>query len=1583
MKRLSDHRVQRAAAACLLLAACAFGVAQSVVSDAAPAAPASPAVQPAAQSAGTSSAQAAPAPVAAPMVEEGPSEVGPPLLTAGVWAGEDLFEGRFDALVPLLGWSDGDGELLGDARALFGDAGEQEVSLGVVARQRCPDGRAIFGLNAFYDSRWTSNDSHFNQLGLGAEVLTKWVDARANLYMPEDDRDWFDRDEETTLVRSSDRTDCSTYAVDHQIRGKYKTTRTDVYRHDLFDFYEVALEGYDAEIGVKLPLDLANVEARVFVGYYDFEPTERGDGGADDVSGVKGRVELRAWNRLFAGAELFEDDELYGSDFLVSAFVRVPLERGAVKSARAGDYGAYREEQPYDRMHELVMRDPRVKVGTIYDLEQWEETRKRVVARADVLILDNVIFVDGDLGGAPGEDGSAALPFDLVQEGVDESAYSGMPNVYVFGATQPYRENVEIGNAVNLYGEGHRFVHCPSPGRGLVPVIEGFSEGPFLAPVGVLEVHDVVGPVVVAGFEITAAPYAGGPWTSPFDAGGLSPLVGIFSVDSDNLTVMDNTFRNLAAGVVAFYGPVPYFDLVVQNNLFENVGLGVGAAFDTAGYALIQGNTMRNTLLGIGVVGWESSGRAEVDILGNTIQGTPVDVAQILPYPLFEDLLLTVVPAFPLDHPQSLPIPSIGGIVAVAGPQADMGVDVMGNTIEGPAVGILGLALSPNLFGAGLSHNDALTTLDMRITGNRLVGGGLDPLYQLALDHAGTIAALVTGNYGVWTPDEVALFGDMVRDALPASLGFDAGLLGIGVLSLGDGAEVNDLQIADNVLDGYFLGIGAVAADEGWMRDLAITDNLLRDNLLGVLGLAVADGDMRRATLTGNQVLSGGLGALNPILADFGLTLIGPDPIQLPEIGLAGIALVGIGDANLNDFTIRGNFVRDSLLGIGVVAAEGTQARDGQIVNNYLEHNLLGIAGLSLFDGNLRHLEIGNNTLIGGGTIGAIDGILGGILDPVGGYDPGISGIALVAVEANARDFDIHDNLLAYQAVGIGVVGVDANLRAGRIADNEVHNALVGILGLGIDNTLLQNLEISGNLVQGGGVVPIASLIADDPAALPDGDAGIVGIGLIGAGSDLDRFEIRDNIVHDEALGIAFVGIDSQMRSGRVEDNLVDGSLAGIVGVAVAANLREIIIDGNTVAGAGLPGTLQLAEATLGLSLGSVGDLDLPDWGVLGIGLIGIDNANVDQFLIRENTLSRNAAGIVVAGIGNSSMVGGRILSNDSTDHLLGVTALAIGGSNLSGLNIFGNELEGSGLDTINPLLASAPTPMSLHDVGAAGIAMLAANGGLMTGATVENNRIDDHVVGVLGVGLGDTASLNGLVVVENTLDNHAMGVLLAGVDGAGMQGVNVTYNQISDSLVGVLASASRTDGAATRTPMNITIANNTISGDDSLLVDGFTTLSLVSLVSGNGTYGIPAELLGTDGLLVNPIDMLTVFPGLDTILPGGFDPLLPPSLGDIVQTPAFEDLLGGQGLAGVMVHFGEADDVSSATVTANTINNIENGIYAVVTDPSNAAVVDITATGNTSQDNVVIGEDTTRADYNLVEVVTPAQEAFVELPTP
>ncbi len=1345
------------------------------------------------------------APEAAPEMtpgEERPETPG--VATLGAAGGEDYFEGRLDLLYPLLPVFDDRGLFLGVLRGTWADEGEQEFNAGLVYRHDIGYYDALVGANIFYDSRWTREDSRFDQLGLGLEWLSPWVDARANLYLPENRRELLDRQEETVLIGQVDRVTYQNYAVGHQIHEKEETTRTETFRTDLYEVYESPRRGWDAEVGVRFPLPqhLDDLQLRGFVGYYDFEPKWSGNAGPDnEASGMKARLELRAWDCLYLDAEWFEDDNLYGTDYLVGMRLRLPLGSQAFRKLKAGPatwFDGQKARPPARRrMTDMVMRDPQIQVRNGVELTQSLSSQTRSLPSRDRLLMDNVLFVYGDNPDDPSENGTAEHPFDRVQEGVDESAARAWPDVYVFGSSAPYRENVTVRDNLRLRGEGAPLGRAAPPTRGFGrPVIEGQPGTELLTP-GVLDIRAPAETVRVTGFEITAAPFAGGDWTRPSAEGTLSPLAGIYAQDVATLTVDHNRIRDLPAGVVSLYGPVENFELDVFENRFENLGLGVGALFDVGGRVRIADNDLNRTLLGIGVIGAAMDTPAQVDILGNRIVGRTVDLARIEPFALYQDLfseLLPAVPGFPGDHPETLPFPALAGVAVVAAPGADIDARVIGNQIRHPALGIAGLAISPNLLGADLPYEDALTRLDWEVRDNLLIGGGLDSLYRLGRAHAGTLGALFTGNYGNWTAEETEDFGDNLRAMLPESLGFDMGLLGIGSLALGEGAEMNRTIIAGNHVEDFAFGIATLAGMEGKQRGATVADNSLRRNLLGISGIAVAGGQLRRMA----------------------------------------------------------------------------------VLDNRLEDNLLGIAGLSLLDGNLRRFEVGGNDIRGGMpwlSQGLLGELLGDTLAPLGDYDPGIGGILLLAADARAREFNIHDNRISRQLVGIGAIGLGANLSDGTIANNRIDRSLAGIVGLGI-GARMNRLRIAGNEIRGGGLRPLASLLTGGGNLPFDGDAGLLGIGLAGISSPMDDFEI--------------VG----------------------------------------------------------------------------------------------NRLASHVAGIGILGLDESRMRHGIILDNRSVNHGFGILALAADDSNLRYLTVNNNTLHGAGLDLLTPLLWETSTQAPLHDIGIAGVTLLAVNGGRIRDAVLFENTIERHAVGLLAAGLDESSTLRGLTTWNNTLEKNAFGVLLAGVNGANLNDIVLFQNRISDSLVGVLASASRVDSFEARTPMDLLLLDNTIQGSDSMLVEGMVSLSLASILAGNGAYGFPTAVLGLDELLAHPADLLEVFPGLDAVLPGGFDELNPPSLGDVLESPNFAQLLNGQGLAGVLLHFDESAPGSGAILIENTIANMENGIYAVVTDPDDLTEVDLILIDNESQDNWVIGEDTTGSDYNVIEAGAPLQEPVGFLPS-
>ena len=1078
-----------------------------------------------------------------------------PVLTLGVLGGEDYFEGRADTLLPVWSMFDGNGLVLGNIRAAFGDAGAQELNIGLLYRHYVSDWNAILGANVYYDSRWTEHDSQFNQLGLGLECLTTWVDARVNVYIPENDKEFISEEVERVLESATETTRYEAYAVNNQIRELQTTTRINNYRISTIDVYEVPLKGVDAEIGVKLPLGLDNVEARLFGGYYEFEPKWDGNvAGDNEISGIKGRFEVRAWNSLFFNAELYENDDLYGSDYLMSASIRLPLGWDALKETFGGNLNASRNGRTgaltvSERMLEMVVRDPQVQVRNEVDMFESLASELETIIR-NIVLLDRVLFVYGGNLNDPEEDGSAAHPFDLIQEGVNASAVSDMDIVYVFGAMTPYQESVLIANnSITLIGEGLRVGTRSSPTRGFGrPIIESqllntITASRVAVSPAILWARDAE-QVTIGGFAFT------GPESLPTLAriGPRAPLMGILAEDIGALTIINNEFDNLAAGVVAMNPTVGGFNHRIVDNSFNNHAVGIASVLTMDGNVTIAGNVIDDSLLGIAAIGMNmgigpsvdivGGGRATVDIVGNVIRGDAVDLDGL---PLF-DLLGGLLPLKVATVSEPLPIPTLGGVLALALPGADMDVRVRNNVITHPAIGVAGLAFSPysrpRIGDAGLEFSLPFvpsTILDLEVSGNTLTGGGI--------------------------LDVVGLLG------LPISeeLGFDLGVLGIGAISVGYGAVMDNTIIANNTVSDYLIGIGAASLFGGSQNDAVISGNVLEDNVVGILGLAalgagplndgvikgnvlelkvpVSESGLQRISIANNTVRGGSLDLLNPLLSDLGLTtLFGTEPLQLPDINLAGITLVGLGGANLNEFSITGNTVEDNLLVIGVAAIFGTTASGGVINDNILENNILGIAAVA-FDSWMGDLEIGCNRISGRGTLTALDSVLGLDLGPAGEYDPGLIGITLLGIDSQVRRFDIHDNIIAKQAVGIGFVGLgESNLKFGRVADNVVSDSLVGIFGASIgSSSRMVELDISGNTVSG----------------LDDG--GCIGIGLFGSDdAKLTEFAIQNNTVSQYSLGIGAFDDGAKRFSGDISLNTVsdydDAIEAPASGVTVVSN---------------------------------------------------------------------------------------------------------------------------------------------------------------------------------------------------------------------------------------------------------------------------------------------------------------------------------------------------------------------------------------------------------------------------------------------
>ena len=247
-------------------------------------------------------------------------------ITAGGKFSNHLESGYLDALIPFA--KAGDVTLFGDLRGTWDDNHQLLLSFGLGARYLVPGRDIIIGANVYYDYIDSQFDNHFDQLGLGAELLTKWFDARFNYYLPDS-------------------------GVHRAGTGPG------------FIGFESGLEGFNTEAGVLIPGLDKWLEARVFAGYYNYHSRV-----GVNFEGWKTRAEIR-WTQAITtdleywGGNNGKANRLNGGNWIAGVRVNLPFEIGNIFQGKnpfagAGDafkFGKRREFK--ERLGETVWRSHR------------------------------------------------------------------------------------------------------------------------------------------------------------------------------------------------------------------------------------------------------------------------------------------------------------------------------------------------------------------------------------------------------------------------------------------------------------------------------------------------------------------------------------------------------------------------------------------------------------------------------------------------------------------------------------------------------------------------------------------------------------------------------------------------------------------------------------------------------------------------------------------------------------------------------------------------------------------------------------------------------------------------------------------------------------------------------------------------------------------------------------------------------------------------------------------------------------------------------------------------------------------------
>lgn len=449
----------------------------------------------------------------------------------------------------------------------MGDDSEEEVNLGLGYRYLIPDTKAIVGANMYYDSHWSEHGNQFDQLGFGLELLTEFIDGRVNYYLPENDSE---------PISSAPAKWGSPFAQGNSVLQEY------------WGLVEKPREGYDAEVGFKIPKIDKFAEVRVFAGYYDFESEFSG---GSDLDGVKGRLEVRPCSALTFDAEVYEDKDLLGTDYFVGVRMHVPFNLGnlfAGGNPFEGAAEAFRKqpERPFaQRMTEQVIRDQYIRLES----GVGGPTRTTTIA-------DDVVFVNSDTG-TPGSAGTKEDPLDEIQAGADAADAAGMENVFVENGGTPYMENVVLADEVSLWGSAMvngGFTYGPTEPNEL-PTVDGNSAGPAIT----LGTESIV-----SGMHVTNSGTGVGTTTDPIK-GYDTTRVGIYGGNVTDNEILNNWIEGNSYGVLLTADSVAAFDVMVEDNVIEDNDED-GLAIETSGasgsfYAGITGTYLDNSANGVDV----------------------------------------------------------------------------------------------------------------------------------------------------------------------------------------------------------------------------------------------------------------------------------------------------------------------------------------------------------------------------------------------------------------------------------------------------------------------------------------------------------------------------------------------------------------------------------------------------------------------------------------------------------------------------------------------------------------------------------------------------------------------------------------------------------------------------------------------------------------------------------------------------------------------------------------------------------------------------------------------------------------------
>lgn len=553
-------------------------------------------------------------------------------LNTGLKFNDAYTEGNFSIVAPV--WSSLGADAILNGGVFFiepyiswGEQGEVASSLGfgyrhLIGRQPVTaltkhDGHqapfleegVIVGGNLFLDMLDTETNHQFWQLGVGAEVLTRYLEVRGNYYIPlTDKKEVGTISTQETIQSTSQQTSlvgATPYATGNSILQPYSqvttqtTTTTTIER--LFRRYEEGMEGWDLEVGVLLPWVDRYLDAKIIAGYYAFDNQPFGPqtGGAGNVEGWKAGLELRPVPALVFNSTWYEDERLTGGDWTASVRMEIPFEAGDLDDGlnlwtRIGESFKPRRRHLVERMAEPVRRqNAAVKLArSTEEDEGGQQTSVQKVTKVvsqsqgQIVLADDIVFVNngpatgnGIQAGSATGTGTAEKPVLTIQEGANlagpRSTASGrLWSVYTQGVTTAYTGDVTLTGSTNFISSGKALVGMSGRtfGAGAAPTLNG----------GFIATN--VGTLGVTGYIITNGSTATGDGVTATNVRTILLDSNVFVSISDDAVQVDTTGTTQTS-------------LFVTDNTFDFIGsdgLELTTTDDSRLNATLSGNWFHN-----------------------------------------------------------------------------------------------------------------------------------------------------------------------------------------------------------------------------------------------------------------------------------------------------------------------------------------------------------------------------------------------------------------------------------------------------------------------------------------------------------------------------------------------------------------------------------------------------------------------------------------------------------------------------------------------------------------------------------------------------------------------------------------------------------------------------------------------------------------------------------------------------------------------------------------------------------------------------------------------------------------------------